>query len=182
MKSRKESISVIKTIETVFLEELKEIVYFDKAPYIKFLLIIQGIEYLGACLDELPFTSEKRSEERFNKALKKLFDKIYHKYANKNAKVYFYQDLRCGMIHQFRVNQKKITFTTRKDANDIFLHLEKDQEGRIVFILEDFYEDFAKACQKTILLFKNKKLTNKKGEEEFITITHYEEPFFINST
>lgn len=82
-------------------------VFQQSHAYIKFLPVIACIEFLGACYDEFPFDQtrlEQRDlvEDRFNKALKELFDKKYLPYSKAASNFYFYKKLRCPMIHQLR--------------------------------------------------------------------------------
>lgn len=180
MKVSQEFKSVLWALNAICLGEMKAIVHAFKgqdgsqsAPYIKFLLIVNGIEFLGACLDELPIDENKRSEERFNNALNKLFEKKYHKYSKANAEVYFYRDLRCGMVHQLR--PRNIGFTTQNESKvDGTIHLVKDKgSGMLVLVLEEFYDDFEFACKKLIKMIENGKVTNKKSDKDFITLTRY---------
>jgi hypothetical protein len=92
-------LTVEDTINQVIQKEMKELVYFQGAPYVKFVLLSVAVEFLGACLDSHEFHDEKQSQERFNNALK-LFPKKYHKFAKKDSKINLFKELRCGMIHK----------------------------------------------------------------------------------
>lgn len=146
--------------------------------YIKFLPVVACIEFLGACYDEFPFETtrmEQRDliEDRFNKALKELFNKKYLPFSKKDNKFYFYKKLRCGMIHQLRPG-RGIMFTTRMEAKaDGTAHLGNDGHGNLILVLEDFYDDLQKAALKLAGLFERGKLTNKKGEMAFMEIIEY---------
>lgn len=105
--SRTTTLNVSETINAILINEFKSIIFnHEGVAYSKFLLLAVGIEYLGACLDNFPFNKPKESEKRFNRALKKLFDKKYHKYAKKSARIYLFEDFRCGFVHQFRPSGK----------------------------------------------------------------------------
>lgn len=157
-------------LNLILLKELKEIIYFQKAPYIKFLLLMNSIEYIGASYDSFPYTETKHSEERFNIALKKLFPNKYNKYAKENSKIYFYDHLRCGLIHQFRPLISQIHLTTRKEAIiDGNKHLE-GKDGNIFLVLEDFYDDLEKAVIKLISLSKEGKFPSTKLKNNFLQI------------
>lgn len=174
MKTSSQTLTLISSIEAIILTELKNIIYrYKGSPYIKFLLLVNSVEFLGSCLDEHEITKTKESEERFNKALKKLFDKKYHKYANKNSNPYFFSDLRCGMIHQLRP-LNHIAFTTREESEeDGNEHLKSNSDGHFILVLEDFYDDLEKATNKLIRDMKSGKITHKKGEKGFLDITSY---------
>ncbi len=118
--------------------------------YVKFLLIINCIEFLGAALSESTLETREKSEERFNDAIKKLFPSKYKPYTNEANKQYFYTNLRCGMVHQLRP-LGGIAFTTRAEAKtDGNTHLKKEKNGILVLVLEDFYDDLKKAALKYI--------------------------------
>ena len=77
------------------------------------------------------------------------------------------------MIDQLRPG-KGIMFTTRKEAiEDKTKHLQVDQYGHLILVLEDFYDDLQKAAKKIVNLFDQKKITNKKGNMAFIDILEY---------
>lgn len=165
-----EILSALKAVEATIQDELKSLIDYPKAPYIKFILIATSIEFLGACLDQKewkPKTSE--AENRFNNSLKKLFPKEYHKYAKKDAPISLYEDFRCGMVH--KLNQSRnIRLTERRHEKDNDkLHL-KEIDNQLVLVLEDFYEDLYKACEKLKILYYKKKLPNRKLEDDYIYI------------
>jgi hypothetical protein len=164
-------LTLVDTIKNLLLGELKAIIYnHPGSAYIKFLNLAIGIEYLGACLDEHPFDKDKESEKRFNEALKELFDKKYAKYAKKGSDIYFFEDFRCGFVHQLRPS-KKIVLTHREESKkEGTKHLFPLDSGELVLILEDFYDDFEKAAESLIWQFENGKITNKKGEKGFIKL------------
>lgn len=171
MKSKEEiKFRAQDVLENVLLKEVDKIVKKSGAPYLAFLNIVIGIEFLGACLDERPFIEKNLSEKRFNKALKKLFDKKYHKYSKANNPFYLYENLRCGLVHQIRP-LGGIMFTTRSEAiTDGNSHLKKLETGELIIVLEDLYEDFENAVNRLIRQVKDKKLTNKKLDDDIITI------------
>lgn len=184
----KKTLTIIGTIQEVIITEIGSLIYPNgidnktvlrqSSPYIKFLPIISSIEYLGACYDELPFDTTRLEKEdivekRFNIALKNLFDKKYLPYTKLDNEFYFYKKLRCSMIHQMRPG-KGLLFTTRFESNaDRTKHLLKF-DGRLILILEDFYDDLKKASEKLISKFQNGKITNKKGESAFLDILSIE--------
>lgn len=184
----KTTLSIIETIKAVIIGEIGGLIYpSDKkvtdvfpqsSPYIKFLPITACIEFMGACYDELPFETSRIDkqgivETRFNVALNNLFDKKYKPFAKASSDFYFYMKLRNGMLHQLRP-LPGIVFTTRKEAKeDETEHLGKikfNGQTVVVLVLEDFYDDLKKAAEKLIVMFENKKLTNRKGSNPFINI------------
>lgn len=182
------TLSILQIIRGVIAGEVGALVYPEgkKSPeifqqshaYIKFLPIVSSIEFLGACYDEFPFETTRMEqgdivEDRFNKALKKLFPKNYLPYSKAGHEYYLYKKLRCSMVHQLRPG-KGIMFTTRMEAKaDRNTHLTEDVHGHLIMVLEDFYDDLQKAAFKLIDQFEKKKLTNKKGDQPFIQILEY---------
>lgn len=184
----KTTLSILQIIQGVIVGEVGCLIYPEgtKSPdvfqqsnaYIKFLPVVSCIEFLGACYDEFPFETQRMSqkdivEDRFNKALKELFDKKYLPFSKGNHRYYLYKKLRCTMIHQLRPG-KGVMFTTRKEAiEDGNSHLTEDEQGHLILVLEDFFDDLQKAALKLVSLFERKKLTNKKGGLAFIEVLEY---------
>jgi len=177
------TLEVIDFIQKVIINEIGCLIYPNGnsgkeiqeqvSPFIKFLPIISSIEFLGACYDQFSFIEEGHSEDRFNVALKRLFKKEYLPFSKADNKFYFYEKLRCAMVHQLRP-AKGIMFTTRFESKkDKTEHLKEDEKGNLILVLEDFYDDLIKSSKKIIDQFKNKKITNKKGEQAFIDIISY---------
>ena len=187
-KNNSYKLSVLQTINALILSEIKALIYpceevinlekKQQSPFIKFLPLATSIEFMGACYDEFPFdctkeTVKKIYEKRFNKALKELFDKKYHKFANADSKHYRYIGLRCGMVHQMRPGPG-ILFTTRKESiEDNNPHLSIDDDGGLILVLEDLYDDIEKAANGLIRKFEENKLSNKKGDQAFLKIKDY---------
>jgi hypothetical protein len=170
-EQRTATLTLTDTVNSILLGELKSIIYTHKgSAYIKFLNIAICIEYLGACLDHHPFDKEGESETRFNDALKDLFDKKYNKYAKAGSDVYLYEDFRCRFVHQLRPS-KKIVLTHREESKvEGTTHLKPIKDGRLVLVLEDLFDDFEKAAKKLIYKFRTRKITNNKGDKDFIEV------------
>jgi len=184
----KVTLSIIDTLKEIIVGQVGELVYpagkkspdvFQQtAAYIKFLPITACIEFMGACYDEQPFDTSRLDkpnivETRFNTALKNLFDKAYHPFAKADNAYYFYMNLRNPMIHQLRPHAG-IAFTTRKESlEDKTEHLKvinNSEKDLLILVLEDFYDDLRIAAERLIRFFENGTLTNKKGENAFLTI------------
>lgn len=159
------------TVKSIVIDEMKSIIYQHKgSAYIKFLNLAICIEYLGACLDHHPFDKDGESETRFNDALKKLFVKKYEKFAKSGADIYLYEDFRCRFVHQLRPG-KNIVLTHRDESKaEGTKHLTPIKSGQLVLVLEDFFDDLEKAANRLITQFKNGKITNKKGDKDFIQL------------
>ena len=163
-------LTVTDTINTVIQGEIKELIEYNGAPFIKFQLIVTAIEFLGACLDNHKFEDNEKSEIRFNKALVKLFPTSYKKYSKKDSEISLYKQLRCGMIHKLRPLSSKIRLTERRHLNkDKKVHM-TEIDNDLYLVLEDFYDDLYNACEKLKELDEKRKLPTKKMGQEYITV------------
>ncbi|MDO8965116.1 hypothetical protein [Algoriphagus sp.] len=171
---------VIEFIETVYLKEMMDLVEYPEAPYSKFLIIIQGIEFLGACQDNHIFEKEGLSRKRFRKGMVLMGEK-YCDFLDEVNEICFYRDFRCPMIHQFKHNQKKITLATKAGINYEELHLTKNENGQLYIVLEDFYADIQQAAQLLIEQINQGKYNLEKLSEPYLTIHKIEEMRFISS-
>lgn len=153
------------TIHAIILTEIKTIVYSTDtkdAPYVKFVLIANSIEFLGSILDPHPFLQNGESENRFNAALIKYFPKKYSSFAKAGSDVYLYQDFRCGMIHQLRPSPKIILSERHKGEVHLGFNTEKTKR---YLVLEDFYDDLEKAGKACIRSIKAGKIPDKPKSE-----------------
>ena len=166
---KKETKTVKDTINDILLQELKAIIYDHQgSAYIKFVNIAVGIEFLGACLDAFDFMDQRQSKARFDNALKKLFPNRYKNYTQEGSRIYFYTEFRCSFFHQFRPGSK-IAITHRHESKrEGTKHLEKSN-GLLILVLEDFFDDFEKACLSCIKKFDAGKLSSKKLNENYIS-------------
>jgi len=146
--------TITEFIQEVLIGEIGDIV--KGHPYLSFGVVSQGIELLGACLDENEFDCKKRgvSGDRFNFVLRELFpEKKYDEFGVKpDSKASIYKDLRCGFLHN--VLPKKAFSLTEIKNTPSRLHLSKgdaeDGSQRYVLVAEEFYKDFIFACEKLI--------------------------------
>lgn len=158
-------------IEEVILREIKTIVYSKdcaSAPYSKFILIATAIEFLGACADTFEFTTEKISEDRFNKGLS-YFNKKYHRYTKNSSDIYLYEGFRCGLVHQLRPTSKVGLSERGKGHKN--LEITKDTH-KLILVLEDFYDDLEKAAKNFLKLAQEGRIPNApKNAATFIEVT-----------
>lgn len=165
---------VVDFISSIFLKEMGELVDYKEAPYIKFLILIQGIEFLGSCQDNHPYDKRGLSEKRFRKGMILLGEK-YNRYLNDGDEIYFYRDFRNPMIHQFKHNQSKISLATRERINNQELHLKKNEIGQLYIVLEDFYSDIEKAALILIDKIKGGEYSLEKLSEPYLTVHKIDE-------
>ncbi len=142
------------------------------SAYLKFQVIPQYIEFLGACLDHHDFDSIGKAKTRFKSIIEKYFDEKYKKHSDT-----LYLGFRCGMIHQLRPTCK-IGLTTKKEANtDGTDHLEKWNGYDLILVLEELFDDLKVASEKvckeidTMQEEQNKQL-EQKWKNAFITVTN----------
>jgi len=82
-----------------------------------------------------------------------------------------YEKFRCPLLHQLRPS-KVIGFSHKKESIiEGTTHLKPIENGILVLILEDFFDDFEKACKKLILLNNKGELPTKKNNEDYIVKT-----------
>lgn len=156
------------SIKTIFLPEMKSIIFDHKgSAYIKFINLAVGIEYLGAFFDSKDFIKEGLSQQRFDKALKKLFPKKYLKYSKAGNKFYLYEKFRCPFVHQLRPGHNVVVTHRDESKKEGTTHLKPTKSGLLVLVLEDFFEDFEKACFKLFRLDKKGKLPSKKLDQKY---------------
>jgi len=163
-------------IDIVLIRDIKKVIDADCA-YLAFGLIAQGIETLGAILDEKKIHDNDKglSEKRFRSAIRTLFNwqgSLYPKYAAENSEYDLFEYLRCGMSHVLRP-AGKVAFTTKKESKiDGTKHLEVAKEtGKLILVIEEFYEDFHRACKKCKNCIREK--THSKLKEDYLTITKF---------
>jgi hypothetical protein len=74
--------------------------------YLGFSLICEGIEFLGACLDEYDWEEKGLSEKRFRLALDRLFPQKYKNFNSRKSKYDIYSNVRCSLVHCLRPSNK----------------------------------------------------------------------------
>lgn len=128
-------------IKGVLINEIGDIT--KTHAYLSFVLISVGIEFLGRCIDDSVRWEEQKSG-LFNNAIAKLMPK-YMPYR-------LYELLRCGLAHSM-TPQKGLDLTETRHNKK---HLSVDSDGKLVLVIEDFYNDFKCACEKVINEIDNK--------------------------
>ena len=155
-----------RTIDTKdFIENklLKEIQRLQDSGfyYLSFLVISQAIEFTGAFLDSKPIRARGQSKKRFANALSQLFAK---EYGLINTNDFLYDKLRSHITHSLFPSTWML-LTSRKEEPDL-MHLSK-KRGKLVFIAEDFFEDFKKACYELISMIDEKRVKDKKLSNDY---------------
>lgn len=125
-------------IQTVLIKELGELV--DTHPYLSFVLIGIGIEFMGKCIDTnlTDWNVSGRSKCDFENAIKTIPSlKRYETYLTSHQ---MYSSFRCGLAHA--VSPKvQITLSSKQEMGHLI-----ENNGRLNLKIEDFYQDFKDAC------------------------------------
>lgn len=139
-------------IEKVLIKEIKTIQQNYGHYYLSFGLIAQGIELLGACLDNKEFHKKGESSVRFRDAVKELFPLKYQAYNDRLSDYDLYVNLRCGLLHVV-IPQNSIELIQELEMPIFGQHLEiKNIRGRdrLILVAQDLFDDFEKACKEVI--------------------------------
>jgi len=141
--NRSEKMSPKKFIKQTLIKEIGVIVE-EGHDYIGFILIAIGIEFLGKCNDCKLKTWHSSKSDHFIKGIK-LMPKNYHCYGKKLKNL-----LRNGMAHSFAPKPKlglpKLGLSSKKWG----LSNLEEKDGQLILVIEDFYNDFKKACKKVL--------------------------------
>lgn len=129
-------------IQQVLINEYEDIIIKSKHAYIGHALIAIGVEFLGKCVNLELHTWHPNKSNDFDFALKHIPE--LKKYAKKDLK----KLLRNGMAHSL-APMKGLDLSERAHKTQ---HLGKNKYGYLIINIEDFFEDFKKACQYVINL------------------------------
>jgi hypothetical protein len=125
-------------IQTVLINEIGELV--DSHPYISFILMGIGIEFMGKCIDSslTDWNVSGRSKFDFENAIKTI--PSLQKYEPYLTSHQMYSSFRCGLAHA--VSPKvQITLSSKQEMGHLL-----QNNGRLNLKVEDFYQDFKDAC------------------------------------
>lgn len=157
-------------IKSFLIKEIKEIQN-NGHHYLSFGLISQGIEFLGACLDNNNFIVERESGNRFRLAIKEVFPTTYHRYNNGKGTPYdLYENLRCGLLH-IAVPRSEIELIQQVEIPLFGNHLEiKNIRGKdsLVLVSQNFMSDFETACLDVISKIECHSISHGKVYVEFL--------------
>lgn len=141
--------------------------------YLSFGVIAQGIELLGAIIEneDSKFEDQGLSRKRFYNALKLFSNPNYIKNCSefdkgKDDDYDLYTNLRCGYAH-IMLPTGKINVTTQ---NPNLGHLETDTFGILYMVCEEFYKDFKGACEKVIKMIDKEDIKNPKARGNYLVL------------
>lgn len=162
-------------IQNVLITELKVIQQKEGHHYLSFGLIAQGIEFLGACLDNKDFFIDGKSRKRFDNAIKVLFPPSYHIFLTGKSKPYdLYENLRCGLLHVV-LPKRDVELIQGAEIKDYGNHLEKvviEKKERLILVSQRFFEDFESACRDVIRRIDNKMISHPKVYGNLLRTEH----------
>lgn len=138
-------------IRKIYIENVGDILNKHKYHYISFGLLGTGIEFLGKCINEVenPTWHENArglGKRNFDKALTDLMTR-YSSYKESHK---LCDSLRNGMAHAFQPkNMIELTHKNEADARG-WVDLTINSNGRLVIVVETFYDDFKTSCLEVI--------------------------------
>ncbi len=127
-------------IQQTLIKEYEDIIIAHGHAYLGFALIAIGIEFLGKCVDTSLTAWHPESSKHFDYALNNIPQ--LKSYSNKDLR----DKLRNGMAHSL-VPKVGLDLSERVHQTT---HLGLDSQGYLVLNVEDFFEDFKKACRFVI--------------------------------
>lgn len=133
-------------IQQVLMNELAEVV--KTSPWLGFICISSGIEFLGKCIDtdnSTDWNAERVSRKNFKNAIQKL--NALGKYRPLLSRPNFdlYSEFRCGLVHACAPgNNVSLSHGTEEKPTII------GQTGEINFNADELYDDFKSACEEVI--------------------------------
>lgn len=152
-------------IEVVLVQQIGDLV--QNVPYIAFMTMGIGIEFLGKCIHGGDWHQERVSRVRFEQAINQL--NAFSKYRHLVDKGQFdlYGSLRCGLAHA-AVPKYPITLSSKNEMPNLEVHTNGQ---RVNLRCEDFYDDFRSAC---IQLFAMSNPVAQKLSQPFLLVPDYE--------
>ena len=127
-------------ISWTLIQEIRDVVF--QHPYLSFLLMSVGIEFLGKCrFTKKQSWQEITPSEGYSEG-EKLMSEVDPRYAQINLQ----KQLRNGIAHAF-LPKSQIALSEAKHGA---IHFSKTSQGQIILVAEIFYRDFVIACKKVL--------------------------------
>lgn len=124
-------------ISCVLAQQMKVVV--ECHPYFSFVVIAVGIEFLGKCmLTKYQDWNNINPSKAFDAGIKLLVE-VDKRYGEISLK----ENLRNGLVHSL-LPKFGIALSERKHKVNNF---QKSKRGETVIVVEDFYDDFVRACK-----------------------------------
>lgn len=131
----------------------------DNCPFIAFMAMSAGIEFLGKCLDTKNGWDKRDSTAYFRNAINTLFP---YAYQQANTSDNLYHSLRCGLLHSC-LPDSDIALSNKGDC---FRTITIEQTPRTIISCKQLYDDFSTACKIVI----NDSSLNSKTDTDFYTV------------
>ncbi|MGN6494322.1 MAG: hypothetical protein ACTHLE_20185 [Agriterribacter sp.] len=153
-------------IKTLFIKDLSDVV--ASKPYISFMVMAVGIEFLGKCVNQNTkhWNVKNNSTADFERAIKSI--PSLQKYGRFLRKYRLYTTFRCGLLHS-AAPHFSITLSSKNEAP----HLQ-EKSGKLNLKAEDFYDDFRAACEYVI---EKKFPVTDKAELVFLHVSSIDKNF-----
>jgi hypothetical protein len=152
-------------IQGVLVGEIRDIQQNGRHHYLSFGLIAQGIEFLGACLDDHEFSVESKSRKRFEKAIKELFPSEYREFLTGKGQPFdLYEHLRCGLLHIMLPNTD-VELIQNDEVEKFAEHLTVARvrnRDRLILVSQVLYTDFKNACEEVVKRIDEERITHQK--------------------
>jgi hypothetical protein len=130
-------------IEKVLIQELFQVI--KKSPWLGFVSISSGIEFLGKCISDSSNWDSGGSKDQFNNAIRQLEGLNKYTFLLDRTDFNLYNELRCGLIHSM-APKNKISLSSGKDEDDNL----DESRGRVNFNVDVLFDDFKQACEDVI--------------------------------
>lgn len=133
-------------IQQVLINELTTVV--KTSPWLGFICISSGIEFLGKCIDTnypTNWNQSGQSRQNFKDAIEKL--NAFNKYRPLLSRTNFdfYSEFRCGLVHACAPKDNVSLSHGTEEKPTSF-----GQKGEINFNADELFEDFKSACEEVI--------------------------------
>lgn len=155
------NLSAKEFIQRIFIEETGRLVE-TGFYHFAFVIMSQGLETLGSFLDTKPLKAREQSKLRFSHAINRLMPKYYAAFNNNHV---LYDQLRASLAHTFTVS-RKVFLTSKSNSEFAKKHLQ-EVDGKLVLVVENFYEDFKKACIRLVDGMDKGIIAEKKINSDF---------------
>lgn len=133
-------------IQQVLINELVDVV--KASPWLGFICISSGIEFLGKCLDtDYPtnWNQSGQSRKNFKEAIEKLNALSKYRQLLSRPNFDLYSEFRCGLVHACAPKDNvSLSHGTEEKPTII------TQSGEINFNADELYNDFKIACEEVI--------------------------------
>jgi hypothetical protein len=133
-------------IQQVLINEMAAVV--KASPWLGFICISSGIEFLGKCIDAnypTDWNQSGRSRHNFKDAIEKLNAFIKYRQLLSRPNFDLYSEFRCGLVHAC-APKGNVSLSHGTEEKPTII----GQTGEINFNADELFEDFKAACEEVI--------------------------------